>query len=86
MKNIDEVTDEELTNLMFDNLSKNSAIEKEKKNNLKIDLTYKDYPVLNIITGEFHGYPFEGWTKKEIEEYLKENKIEFNSLLIKDNN
>ena len=32
----------------------------------KTDLTYKKYPTTNILTGEFQGYPFEGWTKEEM--------------------
>lgn len=37
----------------------------------KTDLTYKKYPATNVLTGEFQGYPFKGWSKEEIENYIE---------------
>lgn len=37
----------------------------------KTDLTYKEYPATNVLTGEFQGYPFKGWSKEEIEDYIE---------------
>ncbi len=72
-----EMSEEELTNLMFSVIDKNSEniIESKKRIELaQTDLTYKGYPVINIMTGKFQGYPFEGWSKDEIEVYMKEKK------------
>ncbi len=82
-----EMSDEELTNLMFSDIDKNSENIIESKRRIELaqtDLTYKDYPVINIMTGKFQGYPFEGWSKEEINEYLKEKNIYFKTTLIKD--
>ncbi len=76
MKNLMKMTDKKLTDLMFSNPNDNSDVAKESKRRkelAKVDLTYKDYPAINIMTSEFQGYPFEGWSKDEINEYLSKN-------------
>lgn len=77
MKNLMKMTEKELTNLMFANPSNDSNVTKEAKrrNELaKVDLAYKNYPAINIMTGKFQGYPFKGWSKDEIEVYVKEKR------------
>lgn len=74
MIDLNEMTDEELVDIMFLAPSDESELGKEAKrrNELtKTDLTYKKYPAINILTDEFQGYPFEGWSKKEIEDYIE---------------
>ncbi len=73
MKDLNEMTNEELVNVMFyySNNESNSEEAKRRIELAKTDLTYKKYPTTNILTGEFQGYPFEGWTKEEIEGYIE---------------
>ena len=74
MKDLNEFTNEELVEIMFSEPSEESEIAKENKRRrelAKTDLTYKKYPSTNVITGEFQGYPFEGWSKEEIEDYIE---------------
>ena len=69
MKNTDN---EELCELMFSTQTKQEILNDERRKNelTQLDLTFLDYPSVNVSTGEIVGYPFEGWSKEEIEEYF----------------
>ena len=73
MKKIDEMTEEELGDWLYSDNSeylKILADNKRWQELAKIDLTYLNYPSVNISTGEIVGYPFEGWSKEEIQKYF----------------
>ena len=73
MKKIDEMTEEELGDWLYSDNSeclKILADNKRRQELAKTDLTYLDYPSVSVSTGEIVGYPFEGWSKEEIEEYF----------------
>lgn len=73
MKDLNELTNEELVEIMFSDPNEESEIAKENRRRelAKTDLTYKKYPATNVLTGEFQGYPFKGWSKEEIEDYIE---------------
>lgn len=74
MKDLNEMTNEKLADIIFSNPSDGSDLGKEAKRRrelAKTDLTYKKYPATNILTGEFQGYPFKGWSEEEIEDYIE---------------
>lgn len=74
MKDLNEMTNKELVDMMFSNPNDESEIAKDNRRRrelAKTDLTYKKYPATNVLTGEFQGYPFEGWSKEEIEDYIE---------------
>jgi hypothetical protein len=74
MKDLNEMTNKELVDMMFSNPNDESEIAKDNRRRrelAKTDLTYKKYPATNVLTGEFQGYPFKGWSKEEIEDYIE---------------
>ena len=74
MKEFNKKTDEDLANMMFSISNTKDEIIKDNQRRdelAKIDLTYLNYPHVNVITQEIVGYPFEGWSKEEIEDYIE---------------
>lgn len=66
-----KLTDEELTEICFGIANVSIELKKDnqrRKQLAKTDKTYLYYPCILIETEEIVGYPYEGWSKEEIEE------------------
>lgn len=72
-KDTNFISEEELTEICFGITKSSKEYEEEKRRRkllTKRDKTYLDYPYILIQTGEIVGYPYKGWSKKEIEEAI----------------
>lgn len=82
---LNKLTEEELTELAFgisDKEKKLAAKENViRKKIAETDKTYLKYPSVLVLTGEISGYPFQGWTKEEIEETLLNYEDRFKEIL-----